>query len=117
MTEENTHLEAVEAQPAAKRRTRKAAGASAQKRTARKTKASQNGAAPPVEESELNVETAPPVNEPPVQVSNDPPPAEEAPPPAAPFQATPAPAPPTYAEGVVEVSGKGFGFLREPRRN
>jgi transcription termination factor Rho len=24
--------------------------------------------------------------------------------------------PPTYAEGVV-VSGKGFGFLREPRRN
>lgn len=27
------------------------------------------------------------------------------------------PAPPTYAEGIVEVSGKGFGFLREPRRN
>ncbi len=40
-------------------------------------------------------------------------------------QASPAPAParpegpppePTYAEGVVEVSGKGFGFLREARR-
>lgn len=27
------------------------------------------------------------------------------------------PAPPTFAEGIVEVSGKGFGFLREPRRN
>ncbi len=23
----------------------------------------------------------------------------------------------TYAEGIVEVSGKGFGFLREPKRN
>jgi len=27
------------------------------------------------------------------------------------------PPPPTYAEGIVEVSGKGFGFLREPKRN
>ncbi len=27
------------------------------------------------------------------------------------------PEPPTFAEGIVEVSGKGFGFLREPRRN
>jgi len=27
------------------------------------------------------------------------------------------PAPPVYAEGIVEVSGKGFGFLREPKRN
>jgi transcription termination factor Rho len=27
------------------------------------------------------------------------------------------PAPPVYAEGIVEVSGKGFGFLREARRN
>ena len=34
--------------------------------------------------------------------------------PAAP--ATPPP-PPTYADGIVEVSGKGFGFLREARRN
>lgn len=25
--------------------------------------------------------------------------------------------PPTFAEGIVEVSGKGFGFLREPKRN
>lgn len=30
----------------------------------------------------------------------------------------PAPAaPPVFAEGIVEVSGKGFGFLRESRRN
>ena len=29
----------------------------------------------------------------------------------------PPPAPPVYAEGIVEVSGKGFGFLREARRN
>lgn len=27
------------------------------------------------------------------------------------------PEPPTFAEGIVEVSGKGFGFLREPKRN
>ncbi|MGH8047759.1 MAG: transcription termination factor Rho, partial [Chthoniobacterales bacterium] len=27
------------------------------------------------------------------------------------------PPPPTFAEGIVEVSGKGFGFLREPKRN
>lgn len=32
---------------------------------------------------------------------------------------TPPPAPiaPVYAEGIVEVSGKGFGFLREAKRN
>ena len=29
----------------------------------------------------------------------------------------PPPAPAVYAEGIVEVSGKGFGFLREARRN
>jgi len=29
----------------------------------------------------------------------------------------PPPASATYAEGIVEVSGKGFGFLREARRN
>jgi transcription termination factor Rho len=40
-------------------------------------------------------------------------PAQPATPPAPPAP----PAPPTYAEGIVEVSGKGFGFLREPRRN
>ncbi len=31
--------------------------------------------------------------------------------------AAPPPAPAVYAEGIVEVSGKGFGFLRESRRN
>ena len=37
---------------------------------------------------------------------------------AAPPQPPPPPAaPPVYAEGIVEVSGKGFGFLREPKRN
>ncbi|MCX6969057.1 MAG: transcription termination factor Rho [Verrucomicrobia bacterium] len=38
-------------------------------------------------------------------------PASTPPPPPTP------PAPPVYAEGIVEVSGKGFGFLREARRN
>ncbi len=28
-----------------------------------------------------------------------------------------APAEPVFAEGVIEVSGKGFGFLRDPKRN
>ncbi|MCK9589146.1 MAG: transcription termination factor Rho [Terrimicrobiaceae bacterium] len=37
--------------------------------------------------------------------------------PQAPANPPPPPAPPTYAEGIVEVSGKGFGFLREARRN
>lgn len=37
--------------------------------------------------------------------------------PATPPTPPPPPAPPTYAEGIVEVSGKGFGFLREARRN
>ncbi len=27
------------------------------------------------------------------------------------------PEPPQYGEGIVEVSGKGFGFLRDPKRN
>jgi transcription termination factor Rho len=27
------------------------------------------------------------------------------------------PAPPVFGEGIVEVSGKGFGFLRDPKRN
>ncbi|MDD5198878.1 MAG: transcription termination factor Rho [Terrimicrobiaceae bacterium] len=38
----------------------------------------------------------------------------------APEISRPAPQPPppaVYAEGIVEVSGKGFGFLREPKRN
>ena len=48
-------------------------------------------------------------------------PAPAAPPvpaaPAAPATPPPPPPPPTYADGIVEVSGKGFGFLRESRRN
>jgi len=45
--------------------------------------------------------------------SQDAPASQDIPPaqPAAP------PPPPVYAEGIVEVSGKGFGFLREPKRN
>ncbi len=39
---------------------------------------------------------------------------EETQPPAGPPRP---PEPPTFAEGIVEVSGKGFGFLREFRRN
>ena len=37
-------------------------------------------------------------------------------PPTPPVPATPPP-PPVFAEGIVEVSGKGFGFLREAKRN
>jgi transcription termination factor Rho len=37
--------------------------------------------------------------------------------PEPPRQAPQPPPPPVYAEGIVEVSGKGFGFLREPKRN
>jgi transcription termination factor Rho len=40
----------------------------------------------------------------------------QAPAPTPPAPAAP-PAPAVYAEGIVEVSGKGFGFLREARRN
>ena len=62
---------------------------------------------------------------PPVGQSPAPTPSIEAPnpvppvpvqPPAPPIPATPPP-PPVYAEGIVEVSGKGFGFLREAKRN
>lgn len=37
--------------------------------------------------------------------------------PATPPPPPPPPPPPVYAEGIVEVSGKGFGFLRESKRN
>jgi len=37
--------------------------------------------------------------------------------PPTPATPPPPPPPPTYADGIVEVSGKGFGFLRESRRN
>ncbi len=36
---------------------------------------------------------------------------------AAPPQPEPPRAEPVYGEGIIEVSGKGFGFLREPKRN
>ncbi|MEO6848039.1 MAG: transcription termination factor Rho [Chthoniobacterales bacterium] len=53
-------------------------------------------------------ETAPSTETP--QTENAPrPPAERAP-------AEPPP-PPVYSEGIIEVSGKGFGFLREAKRN
>jgi transcription termination factor Rho len=45
--------------------------------------------------------------------------AETAPAQPAPQQQQPEPprAEPVYGEGIIEVSGKGFGFLREPKRN
>ena len=127
MTEENTNLEAVGTQPTPKRLSRKSAPPrTRQKRSSRKPKVSENGTTPPTEEVAAPVDTTPtadttpvadttPTVEVPAPVASDPPAAETAPPTGAPPQ--PPPAPPTYAEGVVEVSGKGFGFLREPRRN
>ena len=60
----------------------------------------------------------------PVESEAAPAPVATAEPPAAPApvepptpKAPPPPPPTTYAEGIVEVSGKGFGFLREPKRN
>ena len=69
-----------------------------------------NNAAP---EAAQQAETAqqPPESVPPVPVVSLP-----APPPR-PVVPPPPPAPPVYAEGIVEVSGKGFGFLRESKRN
>lgn len=46
--------------------------------------------------------------------SAEPPPAASASEPPAPEQPRPEP---VYGEGIVEVSGKGFGFLRDPKRN
>ena len=61
MTEENTNLEAVGTPPATKRRVRKTAEANnSQKRTARKTRPADNGAAPPDEENALKVGDATP---------------------------------------------------------
>ena len=108
MTEENTNLEAVGAPPVAKRRPRKNSGANVQRRGARRAKSSGNG-------TEVAVEAPPRTPDAPAESE---PTVEVIPQPAAPSsQPVPPPAPPTYAEGVVEVSGKGFGFLREPRRN
>jgi len=68
----------------------------------------------PAEPGSLPVapEPATPVVTPPAAVGEIP---AANPPPAATPQPQPAPA--IYAEGIVEVSGKGFGFLREARRN
>jgi transcription termination factor Rho len=115
MTEENTNLEAVGTQPANKRRSRKsAAPRTGPKRASRKAKVSENGTTPPTEEVAVPVDPSP-ATEMPEPVASDRPLVETAPLAVAPSQ--PPPPPPTYAEGVVEVSGKGFGFLREPRRN
>ena len=82
---------------------------------------SENGATPvdptpapvptpsPVAIAPVPTPALPPATPAPLAVVPTPPPAPAAPPPPA--------APPTYAEGIVEVSGKGFGFLREARRN
>lgn len=48
--------------------------------------------------------------------ARNPAPAAPVTPPAPPVPPTPPP-PPVFAEGIVEVSGKGFGFLREAKRN
>ena len=128
MTEENMKLEAVETRSTPKRRGRKTSGENTtQKRISRKTKPSDdnvelsaNGAALPDEETERKTDTTqdpPAAIESAVLAENDPAAQEAISQPMATSQPPPAPTVPTYAEGVVEVSGKGFGFLREPRRN
>ena len=117
-TEANTALEAAESTEKPRRRTRTPRIG----RTRRKAKAPEDSA-----QTELPIENAEP---PAVSSANgaDPAPAPvaqapapTAPPapaaPAAPATPPPPPPPPTYADGIVEVSGKGFGFLREARRN
>jgi transcription termination factor Rho len=97
-------------------------------RTRRKTKTSGDSA-----QTDLPIENQP-TSDPATQaaaktVSSDPSPVAKSETPVA-LPATPAPValaapatppppqpPPTYADGIVEVSGKGFGFLREARRN
>lgn len=76
-------------------------------------------ATPAVEPAPVQpVQVQPPVVAvvPPVQAVNPPVVAAQAsplPPPPPP----PAPEPPQYGEGIIEVSGKGFGFLRDAKRN
>ena len=71
MTEENTNLEAVGTPPATKRRVRRTGEASnSQKRTARKTRPADNGAAPPDEENALKVEVPPLAVEPTVSAAS-----------------------------------------------
>jgi transcription termination factor Rho len=76
-----------------------------------------NGTAPdPAPVAKTEVPAAPPK---PAAPAAPPAPAVPVPPatPATPPPPPPPPPPPTYADGIVEVSGKGFGFLREARRN
>ncbi len=130
---EDTHTPAAEAAetPAKTPRARRPRTTAPRAPRRRKAAAETPEAAAPVEASPI-LETEPvvapetPSVPEPVSVSA-PAPAAEAPVPASPSapavsQGPPAappapPAPPTYAEGIVEVSGKGFGFLRESRRN
>ena len=115
MTEENTNLEAVGTQPTPKRLSAKALLRARGRNGLRENQKSPRMVpTPPTEEVAAPVD-APPTVQMSEPVASDPPSVETAPPAVVPLQ--PPPAPPTYAEGVVEVSGKGFGFLREPRRN
>ncbi len=85
---------------------------------------------PAASETPSSPEASAPVEIPPAEAAGVPPPsipvsiAQVAPAPApapaqpvAPATPPPPPPPPVYAEGIVEVSGKGFGFLRESKRN
>ena len=98
-------------------------------RARRKPKASESpaldlsaeAATPPVEAPEAELLATEPVQlsetrheEHPPAANPVPAPREQVPPQPLP---PPQPAPIVYAEGIVEVSGKGFGFLRESRRN
>lgn len=58
---------------------------------------------------------AAPAPEPIVTEAPEPKPVQATQPPPAPVPPRPA-APPEYGEGIVEVSGKGFGFIRDPSR-
>ncbi len=68
-----------------------------------------------VEGAVVTQNAAPEVPTQPVPAVTESAPAAEAPRPSP--QSPQPPPPPVYAEGIVEVSGKGFGFLREPKRN
>jgi transcription termination factor Rho len=72
----------------------------------------------PPAQSDATAPAEKPANSPQPTEARNPAPAPAAPvqPPAPPVPATPPP-PPVFAEGIVEVSGKGFGFLREAKRN
>jgi transcription termination factor Rho len=144
MTDENTNLsETVDNPPQQQKRRGRAPAKGGPRgprkpRTAKPKNAEEVQPNLPVEEvgqptqapvAEEAIAVAPPVAEAPAANGVPAAPAPQAPAPVqtaapapapAPAKQTPPPqppAPPTYAEGIVEVSGKGFGFLREPRRN